>query len=142
MRHGLDRTRTGWLAASLLLLGVQAAAAQGGGSLGLEDVLQAVKADPKLVAEIQDELKKSGLKADNLNCTGFRHGNQWAELSGARAAPYQCDIGKRQLVIEASRMYFDAGSRPLGDMKRANPKRADSFKESNFRWTWKPASNP
>jgi hypothetical protein len=55
-----------------------------------------------------------------------------------RAAPYACDIGKRQIVIEANRMYFDLGKKPLGDMKQANPKRADSFKESNFRWTWKP----
>jgi hypothetical protein len=125
-------------ASVVVLLGIAAAVAQGGGSLGLDDVLEAVKADPKLVAEIQDELKESGLKADGVVCSGFRHGNQWVELSGARAAPYECDIGKRKIVIEASRMYFDVGKKPLGDMKRANPKRADSFKESNFRWTWKP----
>jgi hypothetical protein len=103
-------------------------------------VIEAVKADPKLVTEIHDELKKNSLKVDGLICTGFRHGNQWAELSGARAAPYECDIGNRQIVIQANRMYFDMAKRPLGDMKRANPKRADSFKESNFRWTWKPLS--
>jgi hypothetical protein len=123
---------------ALVAFGGGAAIAQGGGSLGLEDVLEAVKADPKLVAEIQDEIKKNDLKVDGVVCTGFRHGNQWAELSGMRAAPYACDIGKRQIVIEANRMYFDLGKKPLGDMKRANPKRADSFKESNFRWTWKP----
>jgi hypothetical protein len=116
------------------------ALAQGGGSLGLEDVLAAVKADPKLVGEIQDEVKKSGLKPDSLVCTAFRHNNQWVELSGARAAPYECDIGKRQIVIQANRMYFDMAKQPLGDMKRANPKRADSFRESNFRWTWKALS--
>jgi hypothetical protein len=125
------------VASAVVLLGVVAAVAQGGGSLGLDDVLEAVKADPKLVAEIQDELKKNGLKVDGVVCTGFRHGNQWVELSGARASPYACDIGKRQIVIEASRMYFDVGKKPIGDMKRANPKRADSFKESNFRWIWK-----
>lgn len=123
---------------AVAVLGMEAALAQGGGSLGLGDVLEAVKADPKLVAEIQDELKKNDMKVDGVVCTGFRHGNQWAELSGARAAPYACDIGKRQIVIEASRMYFDGSKQPLGDMKRANPKRADNFKESSFRWTWKP----
>lgn len=121
-----------------LLLGAGAAAAQGGGSLGLDDVIEAVKADPKLVAEIQDELKRNGLRADAVVCTGFRHDNRWSELSGARAAPYECEIGKRQIVIQADRMYFDVAKRPLGAMKTANPKRADSFKESNFRWTWKP----
>jgi hypothetical protein len=68
-----------------LLLIVTAAGAEGGGSLGLDDVLDAVKADPKLVAEIQDEVKKSGLKTDGIVCTGFRHDNRWDELSGARA---------------------------------------------------------
>lgn len=114
--------------------------AQGGGSLGLEDVLEAVKADPKLVSEIKDEAKKSGLKLDSLVCTGFRHDNRWPQLAGARAAPYECDIGKRQIVIQADRMYFDIAKQPLGAMKTANPKRADSFKESNFRWTWKTVS--
>ena len=132
---------TGYLSLfAALLLGMTAAGAQGGGSLGLDEVLDAVKADPKLAAEIQDELKRNGLKVDGLVCTGFRHGNQWIELSGARAAPYECDIGKRQIVIQANRMYFDMTKRPLGDMKTANPKRADSFKESNFRWTWKTLS--
>jgi len=112
--------------------------AQGGGSLGLDDVLDAVKTDARLTAEINDELKKNDLKAEAVICTGFRHGNQWTELSGARASPYECDIGKRSLTIEAGRVYLDAKGKPLGDMKKANKKRADSFKESNFRWTWKP----
>jgi hypothetical protein len=128
------------LALGPVVCGAAVALAQGGGSLGLEDVLEAVKADPKLVGEIQDEVKKSGLKPDTLVCTGFRHDNRWTELSGARAAPYECDIGKRQIVIQADRMYFDVAKRPLGAMKTANPKRADSFKESNFRWTWKALS--
>jgi hypothetical protein len=124
----------------LLVCSAAFALAQGGGSLGLDDVLDAVKADPKLVAEIQSELKANGLKLDGVVCTGFRHDNRWPELSGARAAPYECDIGKRQIVIQADRMYFDIARRPLGAMKTANPKRADSFKESNFRWTWKTVS--
>lgn len=114
-----------------------AALAQGGGSLGLDEVLEAVKTDPKLVAEIQDELKKSGVKVEDIMCSGFRHGNQWTELGGSRAAPYECNIGKRSLIIEAERVYLDAKGKSLGDMKKANKKRADSFKESNFRWTWK-----
>jgi hypothetical protein len=125
------------LRAAGLMLGTGLAAAQGGGSLGLDEVIEAVRADPKLVAEIEEELKKNGLKVSDVVCIGFRHDNRWPELSGMRAAPYECDIGPRQIVIEADRMYFDIARRPLGDMKRANPKRSDSFKESNFRWTWK-----
>lgn len=138
MRH--TATTTAFIFAATLLLGMTAARAQGGGSLGLDEVLDAVKTDAKLVADIQDVLKANGLKSDGIVCTGFRHGNRWTELSGARAAPYECDIGKRQIVIQADRMYFDTAKRPLGDMKKANPKRADSFKELNFRWTWKALS--
>ena len=134
-------TRRGYgFAFASLACSAAIAFAQGGGSLGLEDVLDAIQADPKLVAEIQNELKANGLKADSIVCTGFRHDNRWPQLSGARAAPYECDIGKRQIVIEADRMYFDIAKQPLGAMKTANPKRADSFKESNFRWTWKTLS--
>ena len=54
------------------------------GTLGLDEVLAAVKAEPKLVAEIERELKKDGRKADRLTCMGARHGSQWKYLGGAR----------------------------------------------------------
>jgi hypothetical protein len=127
-------------AVAAAILGIGFAGAQGGGSLGLDDLLDVIKADTKLTAEIHDELKNSNLKVEDVNCTGFRHGNQWAELSGARAAPYECDIGTRTLLVEADRIYLDAKGKTLGDMKKANKKRADNFKETNFRWTWKPLS--
>jgi hypothetical protein len=128
--------------AAVFTLGASFAFAQGGGSLGLDEILETVKADPKLTAEINGELKTNNLKAETVVCSGFRHGHAWPELSGARAAPYTCDIGKRRLTIEADRIYFDAKGKPLGDMKKANKKRADSFKESNFRWQWKPNDKP
>ncbi len=128
------------LAGGMLLLSVVGANAQGGGSIGLDGVLEAVQSDTKLTAEIQDELKKNGLKVEDVICTGFRHGHRWTELSSSRAAPYECDIGKRTLIVQADRTYYDAKKKPLGDMKKASPKRADSFKETNFRWTWKPSN--
>jgi hypothetical protein len=54
------------------------------GTLGLDEVLAAVKTEPKLLAEIERELKKDGSKADRLTCMGARHGNQWKYLGGAR----------------------------------------------------------
>ncbi len=126
-----------WCTAIITIAGIGSAVAQGGGSLGLDEVLDVVNTEAKLAAEIQDELKKNNLKIEDIICTGFRHDNRWTILSGARAAPYECDIGKRTLVVQAQRTYYDARKRRLGDMKKANPKRADSFKESNFRWTWK-----
>lgn len=109
------------------------------GSLGLDEVLVAVKAQPKLVAEIKRELNKLDLTAKGVTCIGARHGNQWKYLGGSRAAPYSCVIGKRELTVEADRTYYDAQGRSLGDVEHASPEKAKTFRETNFRWTWKPA---
>jgi hypothetical protein len=106
------------------------------GTLGLDEVLAAVKTEPKLVAEIERELKKDGRKADRLTCMGARHGNQWKYLGGARAAPYSCVIGQREITIEADRAYFDAEGQNLGDVEHASFDEAKTFRETNFRWTW------
>ena len=107
-----------------------------GGSLPLDEVLTAVAKAPKLVGEIQAELDKSDLKAGGVICGAARHGNQWKYLGGGRAAPYECEIGKRSIVIEADRIYFDPKGKSLGDVDKADPKRAKTFKEDNFRWSW------
>jgi len=113
-----------------------AAPASAEGTLGLGEVLAAVGKAPKLVAEIQAELGVNSLKPENVTCLGARHGNHWKYLGGGRAAPYQCDIGKRSVHIEADRVYFDPRGKLLGDLDKADPKRAKTFQESNFRWTW------
>ncbi|MDO9061890.1 MAG: hypothetical protein Q7U92_23095 [Bradyrhizobium sp.] len=106
------------------------------GSLGLDEVLAAVAKAPELVAEIRAELDKNKLKPGDVTCIGARHGNHWKYLGGARAAPYECEIGRRTLEIEADRIYFDARGKSLGDLEKADPKRARTFRESNFKWTW------
>jgi hypothetical protein len=114
------------------------APASADGTLGLDEVLVAVNTAPRLVAEIQAELGKNNLRTGDVICLGARHGNHWTYLGGGRAAPYQCEIGKRSLRIEADRVYFDARGKLLGDLDKAQPKRAKTFRESNFRWTWTP----
>ncbi len=125
----------------LVLAGAVALAAPqawAGGSLGLDEVLAAVGKEPKLVAEIKAELDKNSLKPGDVICSAARHGNHWTYLGGGRAAPYECEIGKRSIAIEADRAYFDPKGKPLGDVEHADPKRAKTFRESNFRWTWTP----
>jgi hypothetical protein len=107
-----------------------------GGSIGLDEVLAAVKSEPKLVTEIQAATAKAGVKAADVVCSAARHGNHWTHLGGGRAAPYECTIGERDLTIEADRVYFDRQGKLLGDLEKANPKRAVSFRESRFRWQW------
>jgi hypothetical protein len=125
-----------FLLAATMALGAVPAWADG--TLGLGEVLVAVGNAPKLVAEIQAELGNSNLKPENVTCIGARHGNHWKYLGGGRAAPYRCDIGVRSLTIEADRVYFDPRGKLLGDLDKADPKRAKTFQESNFRWTWTP----
>ena len=108
------------------------------GTLGLDEVLTAVAKAPKLVAEIRAELDSNHLKPGRVTCIGARHGNHWKYLGGGRAAPYQCEIGRRSLKIEADRVYFDARGKLVGDIEETAPKRAKTFQESNFRWTWTP----
>ena len=105
-----------------------------GGSLGLDEVMAAVKKDRKLVAEIQAELDKNNLRVADVTCDGARHGNHWKYLGGGRAAPYECEIGKRSITIEADRIYFDPKGKSLGNLDKADPTRAKTFKENNFRW--------
>jgi len=114
------------------------APASAGGSLGLDEVLTAVAKAPKLTAELQAELDKNNLKAADVICSGARYGNHWKYLGGGRAAPYECDIGKRSITIEADVVYFDPKGKSLGNLDKADPKRAKTFKEDNFRWKWTP----
>ena len=137
MKSGIG-IQTGRVALILTALIALAPPSWAGGSLGLDEVLEAVKTSSTLVAEIRAELDQNSLKADGVVCVGSRFGNQWNYLGGARAAPYECEIGKRTLSIEADQLFFDAKGKSLGDIDKASPKRAKTFKESNFKWTWAP----
>lgn len=121
----------GWLSFSIL-------SASAAGSMGLDEILLAVSKEPELVSEIRQELTKNNLKVNDVGCGGARHGNQWKYLGGGRAAPYECEIGQRTLSIEADRIYYDRSGRSLGDIDKADPKRAMTFRESKIRWTWTP----
>ena len=116
------------------------AAAQG--SLGLGEVLEAVKTEPQLVSQIEVELRKRDLKVREITCVAGSHGSEWRLLGGGRAAPYACQIGDRTIRIDAERTYFDASGRRLGqpgqtaDIMLFN--KAKFFRERNFRWTWSP----
>ena len=108
-----------------------------GGSLGMEDLLQRVANEPRLVAEIKAALASNALSVDDQGCYGERFGHSWPNLTGLRAAPYECEIGKRVVTISADQIFFDNKGRKLGNPRTANPKRAETFKESNFKWKWR-----
>ncbi len=110
--------------------------ARADGTLGLGDVLAAVRTAPRLVAEVTDALDKNGLAAANVTCLGARHGRHWVHLGGMRAAPYRCKIGNRELTIEADRIYVDARGRNIADRDPMAPRNATAFRERHIRWEW------
>ena len=145
LRRGMPFLRADGLRRAALIFAVLALASAAGivpawapGSLSLQDVLGAVKHVPKLVAEIDKELETSGLGADKVICWAGRHGNHWKYLGGRRAAPYECKFGPRTLTIEAETTYYDEKGLSLGYVGKADPRRATTFREKNFRWTWTP----
>jgi hypothetical protein len=111
-------------------------------TLGLAEVLEAVKDEPDLVRQIDVELRRRDLKPVAILCSAAVHGEEWRLLGGSRAAPYQCTIGDRALRIDAERTYFDAQGHRLGQLGKAPDsllfQRAKYFREGKFRWSWDP----
>jgi hypothetical protein len=137
-----DRSRPGTYLLAAILCGLGATPAWAPVSLGLEEVLVAVKDEPRLAHEVDVELRRRDLRAREIVCVAARHGGHWAHLGGGRAAPYECQIGDRRLRIEALRTYYDGNGRRLGRLGEVPDKRlferARSYRETSFRWTWSP----
>lgn len=109
----------------------------GGGSVPLAEVLDLAKPYPNLVMQVRLQLVRANLKREQVVCSGDRFGPQWATLSGARLAPYQCVIGKRTLAIAASQSYFDRNGRKVKPSDPDLMRKAAKFKETGLTWSWK-----
>jgi hypothetical protein len=81
----------------LLVLLANFGTAQAGGSISLVDLMDRLKGNDKLMAEINAELQAQKLEAASVICDGDRFGGNWTELGGARVIPYECEIGTRKL---------------------------------------------
>jgi hypothetical protein len=110
--------------------------ANAGGSLPLTDVIDQLKDNTKLIAEINAELAKQKLAADAVICSGARFGGQWTEIGGARAVPYDCEIGKRKLHIDGTVHLYDQDSAEIDANDEKAPERAFDYKQTDLAWTW------
>jgi hypothetical protein len=63
------------------------------GSIPLDVAMEQLNDNGKLIDEINGELKKQNLNAEKVVGVGRRFGNQWVNLGGARAIPYNCTFG-------------------------------------------------
>jgi hypothetical protein len=107
------------------------------GSINLEDVMDQLKDNEKLIGEIKSELKTQGVGAETVICVGARFGGHWAELGGARSVPYECEIGKKQLNVEGTVKLFDEQGKEIDMSDEKAPERAFSYKETDLSWKWK-----
>jgi hypothetical protein len=107
------------------------------GSINLEDVLDQLKDNEKLVGEVTAELKAQGLTAGSVICVGARFGGHWAELGGARSVPYECEIGKKTLNIEGTVKLYDEAGKEIDMSDEKAPERAFNYKETDLSWKWK-----
>ena len=111
-------------------------AAQAGGSIPLSDVMDQLKENSELIAAIDAELKAQKVEAASVICTGDRFGGHWTELGGARAVPYDCEIGTRKLHIDGTVRLFDQNSAEIDASDEKAPDRAFSYKETDLKWKW------
>ena len=133
--HGLSaalRRALGTLA--FIVIGSSAAWAPG--STTLDDVIEQLQDEQKLVAEILAELKTQNLKAEEVICVGSRFGGQWRNLGGARAVPYECEIGKKKLAIEGTVHIYDDAGKELDMNEDASFEQAAEYRQADITWKW------
>ncbi len=107
------------------------------GTIALDEVMDQLKGEPKLIAEIEAELKAQKIAADAVICVGSRFGGHWRELGGARSVPYECDIGKRKLEIDGTVKLFDEKGREIDMGDEKAPEIAFDYSQTGLSWSWK-----
>jgi hypothetical protein len=118
-----------------LLLG-SAAAVAGAGSATLEDVIDTLQDEQKLITEIFAELKAQKLAAENVGCTAGRFDGDWRNLAGARTVPFDCQVGKRRLEVQGTLHVYDDGGTELGLDDAASRERAVEIRQADITWKW------
>jgi len=123
-----------------LFLALTLGPACAGGSIALPEVMQQLKGEESLIAEIEAELEAQDVEADDVTCSA-RFGNHWKELGGARAIPFECVIGKRELQIEGVLKLYDGDDRPVDIDAADAPDRAVRFTQTGLQWKWSDAAS-
>jgi hypothetical protein len=121
---------------TLAFIVIGSSAAWAPGSTTLDDVIEQLQEEQKLTAEILAELKTQNLKAEEVICVGSRFGGQWRNLGGARAVPYECEIGKKKLAIEGTVHIYDDAGKELDMNEDASFEQAAEYRQADITWKW------
>jgi hypothetical protein len=119
---------------AFILLDIGAAWAPG--SITIDEVMEQLQDEQRLVAEIFAELKSQKLKAQEVLCVGFSFSGQWRELGGARAVPYECVVGTKRLAIEGAVHIYDDAGKELEMSDEASQARAVEYRQADINWKW------
>ena len=111
-------------------------AAAGAGSATLEDVIDHLQDNEKLVSEILAELKAQKLQAENVGCDAGRFDGDWRNLAGARTVPFECRVGKRKLTVNGTVHVYDDDGIELDRKAAESRERAIEFKQADITWKW------
>jgi hypothetical protein len=133
--HGLSTALRRALG-TLVFIVIRSSAAWAPGSITLDEVIEQLQDQEKLTAEIFAELKAQNLKAEEVICVGSRFGGQWRNLGGARAVPYDCEIGKKKLAIEGTVHIYDDGGKELDMNEDASFEHAAEYRQADIAWKW------
>jgi hypothetical protein len=111
------------------------------GSIGFDEVMQFAAQSQKLVTEIKRSIQEQHVKRADIRCGAARFGNQWTNLGGDRAPPFNCQIGKRFLTINGEIHFFDVSGRriPRGMENPDVFSKAHSFQVKRPTWSWQTA---
>ena len=124
--HTLQRRAAAGLGTIVfMMLGISAAWAPG--SITLDEVMEHLKENEKLIAEINAELKAQNLEAPKVICVGSRFGGKWTDLGGARAVPYECEVGTRKLNIDGTVHIYDKDGKELDEEDDQNRRSSPSI---------------
>jgi hypothetical protein len=121
---------------TLAFIVIGSSAAWAPGSINLDEVIEQLQDEKKLVDEIFAELKAQNLKAEDVICVGSRFGGQWRNLGGARAVPYECEIGKKKLTIDGTVHVYDDGGKELDMNEDASVEQAAEYRQADITWKW------
>ncbi len=77
------------------------------GTVDWEQVLGLLGQHPASVEALVAAAQKVGTTPSRLNWVGIRLGREWANLTGKRVAPYECQVGLDCFMIDAVQNFYD-----------------------------------
>ena len=102
----------------------------------LSSIRHLIDQSARLKNEVNSTLLSIGKLDDEINCTGMEFSGQWTNLAGTRVAPYRCDLGTKQLSIDATVTIKDANSTIYDSVTPAAIENADTVAETRPVWRW------